>query len=363
MKKVAIIGAGACGLLLANLLSDEYEVTLLEKNNKLAKKVLASGNGKCNFTNIGDYSNKYNNDYAYKIVDKFDNKYLRDYLSSLGLLYRVDNENRAYPLSESSTTVVDILKKGLKKIRILLDSKVTRLENLNNGVNVYYNKEIEKFDYVVCCSGSNASNLGSDYAYSYLKDFCLKINDTRASLTPIIVNEDVKELSGVRVKCGVNLYKNDELFYSEDGEVLFKDNGLSGIVIYNISSMINRDISANYKIHLDLLKDSYNKIETDSLIGIVHPKITNYMNNYNLFINDLIFTYKALDDLKNAQVTSGGVDVSELNDDLSLKSNNNIYLGGEVIDCDGMCGGYNLQFAFSCAFVINESIRNKKTIR
>ena len=111
MKKVAIIGAGGCGLMLANLLANDYDVTLIEKNIKLAKKVLASGNGKCNFTNIGDYKNKYNNEFANKIVNSFDNTKVREYFSSLGLAYRVDEENRAYPLSESSATLVDVLKK------------------------------------------------------------------------------------------------------------------------------------------------------------------------------------------------------------------------------------------------------------
>lgn len=363
MKKVAIIGAGACGLLLANLLADDFNVTILEKNNKLAKKVLASGNGKCNFTNIGDYNGKYNNEYANNIVDKYNNQYLREYLSSLGLAYRVDNENRAYPLSETSTTLVEVLKKGLKRARILLDSRVEKLEKLDNGINVYYNSDVENFDYVVCCSGSCASNLGSEHAYNYLKPLDLDFVKISPSLVPVIIEENIKELSGVRVKCKVNLYKDGKYFYSENGEVLFKDDSLSGIVIYNISSIINRDLNSQYSINLDLLSDSYNDIDKHNLLGIVHPKILKYLNDYKIDINNITFTYKALDVVKNAQVIAGGVDVNELNEDLSLKKYNNIYLGGEIIDCDGMCGGYNLQFAFSCAFVIGESLKNKKTIR
>ena len=363
MEKVAIIGAGACGLLLANLLSSEYQVTLFEKNNKLAKKVLASGNGKCNFTNIGEYENKYNNEYALKIVSKFDNKHLRDYLVSLGLAYRVDEENRVYPLSESSLSFVEVLKKGLKNTKILLESRVDRLESLDDGVNVFYNNSVEKFDYVVCCSGSSASNLGSEHAYTYLKNYGLKFIEASPSLVSLIVKENVKELSGVRVKCKVNLYKNDDLFYSENGEVLFKENGLSGIVIYNISSMINRDLKASYRIGLDLLNDSYQKNEYNNLVGVVHPKILAYLNNNNLDVKKIDFKFVGFEDVKLAQVVSGGVNIDEVNEDLSLKRDSRIYLGGEVLDCDGMCGGYNLQFAFSCAFVINESLKNKRTIR
>lgn len=363
MKSVAIIGAGACGLLLANLLSDYYDVTLIEKNNKLGKKILASGNGKCNFTNIGDYKNKYNNDFAFKIVDSYNNELLRDYLSTLGLLYRVDEEKRAYPLSESSATFLEVLKRKLNKVRFLLDSKVTRLDSNDENVDVYYNDMVETFDYVVCCSGSNASNLGSEYAYLYLKDYGLKFSEMAASLVPVCVRENIKELNGVRVKCEVSLYKNGDFFYKEKGEVLFKEDSLSGIVIYNISSMLNRDKSATYEIRLDLLGDSYNKIACDDFLGCVHPKMLDYLLKNNIKdITNLKFNVVKVANKENAQVISGGVSLEEINEDLSLKKDSKIYLGGEVLDCDGMCGGYNLQFAFSCAFLINDSIR-KKTIR
>ena len=363
MKRVAIIGAGACGLLLANLLNTDYEVTLIEKNNKLGKKILASGNGKCNFTNIGDYKNKYNNDFAYEIVNKYNNEILRNYLSSLGLLYRVDEEGRAYPLSESSVTFLDVLKHGLKNVRILLDSKVTRLVSNEENVDVYYNDIVETFDYVVCCSGSDASNLGSQYAYLYLVDYGLKFNEMSASLVPICIKENIKELTGVKVKCEVSLYKNGDFIYKEKGEVLFKEDSLSGIVIYNISSMINRDKNAQYEIGLNLVSDSYNEAKNNDLLGMVHPKMLDFLlNNKIKDVSDLRFHVIKVSKKENAQVISGGVSIDEINEDLSLKNNSKVYIGGEVLDCDGMCGGYNLQFAFSCAFAINDSIR-KKTSR
>ena len=360
MRKVAIIGGGACGLLLANLLGNDYQVTLLEKNNKLGKKILASGNGKCNFTNVGDYQEKYNNDFAMKIVYDFDNKKTRDYLSGKGLVYRVDSENRAYPLSESSATFLNVLKKGLKHTKILLDSKVTKVINIKDGVEVEYNGNVEKYDYVICASGSNASNLGSDCAYSYLENLHVKLTELTPSLTPVGVTQNISIINGVRVKCLVKLLKNNEEIYSEKGEVLFKDDSLSGIVIYNMSSMINRDKTAKYQLSLNLLSDAINEVSVNELSGVVHPKIVDYLTTYNLTdITNLKFDVNGVKGKDNAQVISGGVDISEINDDLSLKKYPNIYVGGELVDCDGMCGGYNLQFAFSCAFKINESIRKK----
>lgn len=360
MKKVAIIGGGACGLLLANLLGNDYQVTLFEKNSKLGKKILASGNGKCNFTNVGDYQNKYNNEFAMKIVNDFDNEKTRAYLSNHGLVYRIDEENRAYPLSESSLTFLNVLKSGLKYTRILLDSKVTNVRNAPNGLEVECNGDVENFDYVVCASGSNASNLGSEYAYSYLSGLDVELTELTPSLVPIGVKQNLSIINGVRVKCLVRLFKNNAEIYREKGEVLFKDDSLSGIVIYNMSSMINRDKKAIYSISLDLLSDAENKIDTSNLNGIVHPKILEYLTMNNISdITDLKFDITSVKGKDNAQVIAGGIKISEISDDLSLKKHSNVYVGGELLDCDGMCGGYNLQFAFSCAFKINESIRKK----
>lgn len=362
MKKVAIIGAGACGLLLANLLKDDFSITIIEKNNKLGKKILASGNGKCNFTNFGDYKNKYNNEFASLIVEKYNHLKVAEYLTSLGLGYRIDDENRAYPLSESSASFLQVLKNSLQnKVRILLESKVSKIEDSNEKITVYYNDNKEEYDYVVCASGSSASNLGSIYAYEYLEKYDINITNLSPSLVPIKVKETLKLIEGVRVKCLVKLLKNEKEIYREKGEALFKNDGLSGIVIYNMSSIINRDLNGNYKLSLDLLEDSKNVINSDDFTGLVNPKLLIYLNENNIKdIRNLIFTVKGLYNEEFAQVISGGVNLEEVNKDLSLKRNKRIFVGGEVLDCDGMCGGYNLQFAFSCAFLINESIRGNK---
>jgi len=357
MKKVAIIGAGALGIVSAIMLKDNFHVTLIEKNNKIGKKILASGNGKCNFTNISDTKNKYNNEFAKSIVDQFSSEETLKFFSNLGLVYKVDEENRCYPLSESSVTFLDVLKKNLKGVRIYLDSKVNRIVSNDNDVEVFYNDTIEAFDYVVCASGSSASNLGSEWAYLYLKNYGVSISDLHSSLSPIIVKENLKELSGVRCKCLVNLFKDNEFVYKEEGEVLFKEDSLGGIVILNMSSMINR-CEGKYKIVLDLSLGAKNYNSNLDLVGVVHPKIKDYMIKNNLSdITNLKFEVLGTPAFDNAQVISGGVEIKEVNENLSLKKDKRIYVGGEVLDCDGMCGGYNLQFAFSCAKVISDSIK------
>ena len=384
--KVAIIGGGSSGLFLANLLNNSNcDVCLLEKNNKLGKKILASGNGKCNFTNVGDLDGKYNNLLANKIIDKYDvNKTLKAF-GEKGLIYKKDEQDRCYPVSECAASVLDCLKKNLGNIKILLDSEVTKIYKKENKCFVDYNDKVDCYDYIVCCSGSKASNLGSERAYDYLKGLNLKIKEIKPSLVPLKVKENVRSLKGVRVKCTVSLLdENNVTIYKENGEVLFKEDGLSGIAIFNSSSFINRR-DGKYKISLDLsggmnneqlfnyikenineypylfkgfLNDKiadyivsrtdYNKINKEEQIGILFDKIKNLVFNVTGF-------YPFID----SQVCSGGVSLEEINDNLELKKYSNIYVSGELLDVDGICGGYNLQFAWSSAGVIADDIKRK----
>lgn len=385
--KICIIGGGASGLFAASLLTESnIDLTIYEKNNKLGKKILASGNGKCNFSNVEALEGKYNDEFANNIISKFDVNRTLEEFSNMGLIYKHDNQGRCYPVSESATSVLDCLKEKLKNVRILLEKTVDRIVEEGNMIAVFIDGKKELYDYVICSSGSVASNLGSDKAYFYLKDYNAKFSDIKASLVPIVVKENVKELSGVRVKCEMKLVddKND-VIYTENGEVLFKDNGISGIAVFNASSYINRNSSKGYKIILDIsnnlndseLKKYFSNKNKDNLFkGFLNDKVAEYIykktgvkncgklddsitNKIICAIRNLEFTVNGLYPVRDAQVCSGGICLSEVNSDLSLKKNKKIYIAGELLDIDGVCGGYNLQYAWSSAGVIAESIKDK----
>ena len=385
--KIAIIGGGASGLFVASLLSDSgAELTIYEKNNKLGKKILASGNGKCNFTNVENFNGKYNNKFAYEIISKFDVDKTLSIFSKLGLIYKSDNQGRCYPISETANSVLDCLKSKLNRTRILLEKTVEKIANEGNKIAIVCDNKKDIYDYVICCSGSSASNLGNEKAYSYLKEYNVNFSDIRASLVPVVVKEKVKELSGVRVKCVVKLIDDiNNIVYFENGEVLFKDNGLSGIAIFNASSYINRNRSKKYKIVLDIssglseeeLSIYFKSKSKETLFkGFLNDKLAEYISKkigleQYKFINEdilkkIILTLKNLDfnicdlyPVRDAQVCSGGVSLSEVTSQLCLKNNNNIYIAGELLDIDGVCGGYNLQYAWSSAGVIAEDIKRK----
>lgn len=383
-KKVAIVGAGASGLFIASLLNElDADIYLFEKNSKIGKKILASGNGKCNFTNCGDLINKYNNVFANKIINKFDVEKTLNYFSELGLIYKFDDQGRGYPVSECASSVLDCLKESISNVKILLDNDVEKIYTINDECFLMSNGKKYRFDYIVCCSGSCASNLGSEKSYTYLEHLNLSFKNFSSSLCPIIVKENVKELMGVRVKCLVRLVDElDKEIYSEYGEVIFKNDGLSGIAIFNVSSYINRDRKKKYKVILDLsngmreqdLSYYFNHKSIKNLFkGYLNDKIANYIleickvdkiNEVKIAkivntIKNLEFNVVGLYSLKESQVCSGGICLEEIDENLKLKNNNKIYISGELLDIDGLCGGYNLQFSWSCAGVIASDLKRR----
>ena len=346
--KVAIIGAGASGLLLANMLHDgKYDFTIFN-NGKVGRKILASGNGRCNIANSNiDISKYHNNDLVSKLL-KNKNKVF-DEFKKLKIYLKEDDEGRLYPISESSQSVLNILTKNINNN--IVDALITKITKKNNKYII--NEKYDGFDKVIIAGGS-ISTLENTDIYGYLKGLNVKINDFKPSLVGFKVRNKIKAISGVRAKCNVSLYNDNKLIHSEDGEVIFKDDGISGICVMNLSS---------YYAHIDKVNKPYIKVDLlkgekyDSLESILNPKLLEFVNknniNPNSFILDIVDTYG----FKNSQVSKGGIDIKELNDDLSLRNDNNISFMGEIIDVDGVCGGYNLFFAFLCAVTVYEGLK------
>lgn len=395
MKKVAIIGGGASGIFsaihLKQLFNNNIDITIYEKNTRIGKKILASGNGKCNLSNESKLeSNIYNNEFAIEIYNKFPPKKLREFLEKLGLLTKTDQMMRIYPQTESSNSVLDLLLLHLNNysVNICTEQTVKNIIKQNNKYLVKTQFDEKLFDYVIISTGSKASSkLGSNNeGYDLLKKLNINVTNLTPGLVGIKTNkQDVSTLSGIRQKSCVKLLDNNKIVFEELGEVQFKDEGISGIVIMNASSIIARN-KDNLKLVLDFLpnyseeelikklKEISNFNSNMSLKDLTHgilPKmlankicemLKNNLNiesfvklakNYNVSING---TYG----FDNAQICVGGINLSEINENLELKKHPNIYTTGEVIDIDGLCGGYNLQFAFASAYVATLAIYNKE---
>ncbi len=345
--KVAIIGAGASGLFLGNLLKlNNIDFTIFN-NGKVGRKILASGNGRCNIGNTNLDSSKYhNNPLANKLIKNKDKVF--NLFKEMKIYLKEDSEGRLYPISESSQSILNIFTKNINNI---VDLKVEKIDKRNNKYVI--NDKYDGFDKVVIAAGS-ISSVEDTNIYNYLNNLDLKFNEFKPSLVGFIVKERVKAISGVRCKCNVSLYNDNKLIHSEDGEVIFKDDGISGICIMNLSSYYQHLNNINKPhIRIDLLKN--NKYE--SLESVINPKLLEYINKNDIDPYNMVLSIKDTYGFKNSQVSKGGVDISSLNDNLSLKSDNNIYFSGEIIDVDGVCGGYNLFFAFLCAYKIYEDLK------
>ena len=402
MVDVAVIGGGPSGLLTAILASKNKNVIILEKQSKVGKKILVTGNGRCNLTNI-DLSIKYYNSNNMELVLKYLTKLnfidTIKLFKELGLLTRVENGN-VYPYSNQATSVLDILRINLKKNNV---EEICDFETINiKKFDSYYKiiskdkKEIDAKKVVISTGGKSYFPFDKDSSgYELLKMLGHNITNLYPSLTGIYSdNKNLKNLKGIRVKSKATLLIADKKVKSEIGEVLFNEKGLSGICIFNLSQMITTNLDKNIEVSLDIVND-YSKEEMfnlikekasknitieELLIGIINKNIAlallkelNYknLNSNELSDNDIELIINKMKDWKfkiigiknfnEAQVTSGGVSLEEFDDNLESKISKGIYAAGEVLDVDGICGGYNLQWAWTSAYIVGKSIENDKS--
>ncbi len=376
--RVIIVGAGASGLILGirlKRLNHNIEVVIIEKNEKPGKKLLLTGNGKCNLGNININHNTYRHKYlADLVLKKYDFTYQREFFESIGVKTRLIN-NLEYPYHESARTFVDQLYNLAKELGIafVFSEIVNNYKTDEKGVIVYGTKDKYVGDKLVwACGGKSYPKTGSDgMVFDLLKAHHYQITNLYPGLCPIKVQENTKALSGLRVKAKASLYFDDKLIHEENGEVLFKDDGLSGIAIFNLSSIIarNKEKAKNIRINLDLCpelneKELINELKVLPLKSYMMPAFEQYVlkrvkhekSLVSHIMKSLSFTFAELYDFGSAQVTVGGVNVQSLNDDLSSRLEKNVYFVGEILDNDGLCGGYNLMWAFGSALYVGDKL-------
>lgn len=335
--------------MLATLLEKlNIDYQLFNNNPKIGSKILASGNGRCNISNQNFDAEAYHNNKLANIV-KNNQSFLFDYFKELKIYTKADLEGRMYPISESSLSVLNILLKNIKH-EITIDS-ITSIEK--DKLYFLNNKKYGPFDKVVLAMGSPASL--KNYNYDLLKNLNISFNDFYPSLVGFKTNLNFKKISGSRAKATTYLYNKDKLIHKEKGEVIFKDSGISGIVIMNQSSYYNYlSDKTNTKIVLDLIEEEY-----DSLDSVLTPKLLEYVLNNKIDPHKFIIPIKTTYEMEFAQVAKGGIDLNVINDNLSLKKDKNIYAMGELLDIDGICGGYNLMNAFCEAIEIYKDLKNE----
>ena len=354
--KVGIIGGGACGVMTALTLkknNPSLDVTLFEQNDRILKKVLKTGNGKCNIANNIITSDMYNN---YSLIDNNSDVNVLKELMDLGLVLKETTLGRVYPYSEQAKSVVNVLLRDLDKYQVKVITSYP-VNNITIKNDKYLLNGKEEFDYLVMATGSVAQEKTN--GYDLLKKLNHHITDLRPALVPIKVKEKVDHLQGLRIKCQATL-NNKTL----EGEILFKNDGLSGILALDLSRLgekgdvISLDLMPDYQIEeIKKLLESGPKEEV--LDGIFAKMITKEIlsrgKDVSYTIKHLTFTISDFYSFNDGQIVRGGLELSEVDNFESIK-HPNLFIGGEVLDVDGASGGYNLYFAWLSGIVIGNSI-------
>lgn len=379
MKTVAIIGAGAAGLACASTLSrnvKDTRIIVFEQFNRSAKKILASGNGRCNISNTKISLENYNTDNKdiEKIIVGFDPV---AYFNEIGMLTSCVGD-LLYPFSNQAITVKNVLMNSLKNVEIKEECKVLKIKRVENNYQIITPNDTYSVDYVVYATGSCASKLSGEDNLAVITQLGITTTPLYPSLVQLKTKPVYKQLKGVRCKCKVSFIVENRCIETKEGELLFTEYGVSGICIMQLSRHYYTYLGKEVYISIDLLPD-YTNQEVEQLLisrktkynhlyltGIFNNKLASILETIqDIHLKDWRFKVVATNDYSQAQVMRGGVDLKEVNHNLESKQYQNLFIVGEVLDVDGDCGGYNLHFAFASGNHVGQYIadRIKKNVK
>ena len=376
--RVAIVGAGPAGCICAKYLSEAgFEITLFDKG-KFLRTLLPTGGGRCNLAHAEyDFRELAKNyprgeKFLYSVFSRFGTQDTIDFFKNIGVNTYTQEDNRIFPVSNLATDVREKFLKSISKCSFAREG-VNEISPISNGWKIQTNNNSYLFDYVIVATGGHAG-------YELLKKLDIKIQPPTQALVGLTTEEDLSQLSGVKVANAE--VKIDKKTYK--GDILFTHHGVSGPVIYTISSIYARkefpyEMSFKFADFTDMpqyfleksrmevcnqLKPYVPKSLTKYILTTLgkepdiagtwlgrtsHQKLLNTLENFKLHINGK---------MKNGEVvTCGGVDLKEINaKTLESKQYRGLYFCGEVLDIDGLCGGFHLQNCWSTGFIAAQSI-------
>lgn len=397
-RHVIIVGAGASGLVAAITAAREgAKVTLIEQKDRVGKKILSTGNGRCNLTNAYMETECFRGDdtsIVSEVLKQFGYEDTIRFFEELGVILK-DRQGYIYPISDQASTILDVLRMEVERLQIdvLLEHKVEQIKLNKKGFALTTNQKVVYGDAVILATGGKASPvLGSDGSgYGLAKSFGHHMSPVVPALVQLIGKGNYfKQISGVRTNATVSLYIDDKFVASDTGELQLTNYGISGIPVFQISRYAAKAIYAKKSVIAEIdylptmddesLKEFLEKrlllhgdknIE-DFFVGVFHKKlITMFLKEAKVSLqivakdlkekewNRLIALFKhfkvQIEDTNafdQAQICAGGILTSEISFE-TMESNfvEGLYLTGELLDIDGICGGYNLQWAWSTGYI------------
>ena len=391
---LAVIGGGASGVTAsifaareAAAIGKEVRIQIYEASDRLLKKILVTGNGRCNLSNTDISSARYfgASDLFNSVYGKFDRDAAISFFESIGLHTVTDSAGRIYPRSMKAASVADVLLYALAQanVEIILNTKITALKKHGNG---YLLNGTFPADAVIISAGGmiDASGKRTESFYGTLRENGIKITALNPALTAFTVRDFTKSLKGIRASGVLTLYADEKIIAQTNGEIQYTEYGISGIPAMQLSSYAAR-VNPEQKMYIavdsipemddDAFYSCFHKMQKSSphlpvllfLTGFLPKALSAYLmkesgmkpdQNLNETekqdINRLLncckrmrFPVKGLRGFENAQVTSGGIAQQEISLNLMLKKMPGVFVCGEIVDINGDCGGYNLQWAWS----------------
>lgn len=417
MKDIIIIGAGPSGLMAAIQASYQgASVMVLERNDKPLKKLYATGNGRCNFSNLYMDDNVYRGrdpEFAFKVIENFDRNDLLLFFHNLGMMTKHIGDY-LYPYNEQARTVADVLLLECRRLKIPVRCSEQVVDIIHNGIfsvktagNTYKSRKL-----ILAVGGEASPAHGSDGNLNrVIEGMGIDFELPRRALVPLLFSEmGLSKLAGVRIKCSVSLFLDGKRVTCEQGEIIINKDNISGIPIMQMSRYATKalDEGTVVLVSIDMFPDEdreginrliynafkgyryaaevmeeetrkddlvYGRTSLDSLSLLLNEKLAKYclirsgiepgslsadVRDKKLkilagLLKDFRVDIKGDAGWDRAQVTAGGVNTKELTDELETVKIPGLYIVGELCDIDGTCGGYNLQWAFSSGAVAGRS--------
>ena len=400
--EIAVIGGGASGMMAAiTARKSGKEVVILERKDRILKKVLITGNGRCNRTNVNANISNYfgkNISSVENILNSFNPQDTMDFFNGLGIVCNEENRGKVYPLSGQASSVVDALRFEAERLGIKIETEfyVKKIEKDGFKFKIYSEdrKKIEAGRVILAAGGQSYPELGSNGSGFELAK---ELGHSVTRLSPSIVQlktekHQVKGLQGIKTDVAVTAYGDNKKICTYDGELLFTDYGISGNVVFNISFVM--PLYKNVEFEIDFMEkfdynESYEILKERKKImshltmenyfnGMINKKLGQFLSKVSGIeklskpVKDLNdseirklctvlkkYRVKILDTtgFKNAQITAGGVSLDEVNPEtLESKIVKGLYFSGEVLDVYGECGGFNLQWAWASGYIAGKNV-------
>ncbi len=400
MYDILIIGGGAAGLaaaVSAKLENKSLKIGIVEKNDRVAKKIHATGNGRCNYTNMDIKSDYFYGDKSFieKVLSLFGTEEALEFFRDLGIMHRVE-DGRVYPVSNQASAIADCLRLYLTEngVQFITDTFVSDITLDENGAFCIGDMKSDKV--IVATGGKAQPNLGSDGSgYKLLQKFGHKLTEIKPALVSLKTETDkIKGLKGVKAFARVTLFDKKREVASDKGEILFTDYGISGIPVMQISRFAEKGMTVRVDMLPDLSQDEvmgaiYERIYKmpereggEFFAGMVNKKIAipmlraagvasptvkakNFTDENALkcaqFLKELKLTVAGNNGFNNAQVCAGGIELDGFEaDTMESKLCKGLYAAGEILDVDAICGGYNLHWAWATGFLSGKNAANKE---